>query len=107
MTVFSVIYGLFLFTYFITRVGNNLKYRMINKYILATMYLVYAIVMFFINDLSGYHFILLLALLFAYLGDVFLVFDFSKGGKFFLSGNLCFSIYYLVTTSNIRNILTQ
>ena len=29
----------------------------------------------------------------AFLGDVFLVFDFGRGGDFFLSGNVCFIIY--------------
>ena len=40
MIVFSVIYALFLCAYFVTRVGDNLKHRAINKTILATMYLV-------------------------------------------------------------------
>lgn len=31
---------------------------------------------------------------FAYLGDIFLVFDFKRGGNFFLVGNICFSAFY-------------
>lgn len=96
MVIFSVIYLLFLFAYFITRVGNNMKLRAINKYILASMYLVYAIVMFFLNDLSNIHYVLLLALLFAFLGDVLLVFSFSKGGMCFLLSNITFSLFYLI-----------
>lgn len=97
MIVFIIFYSLFLCAYFITRVGNNMKHRAINKYILASMYFVYAIVMFSVCDLSMHHYILLIALLFAYLGDIFLVFDFTKGGLFFLTCNICFSIFYLVS----------
>ena len=97
MVVFSVIYILLLFAYFITRVGNNMKYRAVNKYILATMYMVYAIIMFLTRNLSVYHYVLMSALVFAYLGDIFLVFDFSKGGTFFLSANICFFAFYLIS----------
>ena len=33
------------------------------------------------------------ALIFAWLGDIFLVFDFGRGGDFFLAGNVCFTLY--------------
>lgn len=97
MIIFSVIYVLFLCAYFVTRVGGNIKYRAINKYILATMYLVYAIVIFHTNNLSGYHYVLMVALFLAYLGDLFLVFDLERGGDFFFAGNVCFSTFYLAT----------
>jgi len=97
MIIFSVIYLLFLCAYFITRVGNNIKHRATNKYILATMYMVYAIVMFYLHNLEGYHYIMMVALFFAYLGDIFLVFDFARGGDFFLAGNVCFATFYLAS----------
>lgn len=100
MIIFSLIYIFFLFCYFITRVGNNIKYRAINKYILASMYLVYAIVMFFMNGLSDHHYVLIVALLFSFLGDIFLVFDFSKGGYFFLTSNIFFVVYYITSLIN-------
>ena len=85
MIIFSVIYASFLCAYFVTRVGNNIMHRAINKYILATMYLVYAIVMFHTKNLSGYHYVLMAALFLAYLGDLFLVFDLNRGGNFLFS----------------------
>lgn len=97
MIIFSVIYALFLCAYFVTRVGDNIKYRAINKYILATMYLVYAIVMFHTKNLLGYHYVLMAALFLAYLGDLFLVFDLNRGGDFFLAGNICFATFYLAS----------
>ena len=33
------------------------------------------------------------ALILAWLGDIFLVFDFGRGGDFFLAGNICFVLY--------------
>lgn len=101
MIIFCIIYILFLCAYFITRVGNNIKYRAINKYILAAMYMIYAIVMFHIHDFSGYYYILIIGLFFSFLGDVFLVFDFKRGGNFFLAGNVCFSTFYLVTLTQV------
>ena len=96
MIIFSIIYCLFLCGYFVTRVGNNIKARAINKYIMATMYMVYAIVYFQLRfDLASIETILMLALFLAYLGDIFLVFDLNRGGDFFLAGNVAFVVYYL------------
>lgn len=97
MIIFSIIYVLFLCAYFVTRVGDNIKHRAINKFILATMYLVYAIVMFHVKGLSGHHYVMMAALFLAYLGDLFLVFDLNRGGDFFLAGNVCFATFYLAS----------
>ena len=101
MIPFIIIYCLFLVVYFITRPGNenisNKKIwtRAINKYIMATMYLVYAIIHFQKYEFLSFHLILMLALFFAYLGDLFLVFDVNRGGDFFLAGNVLFAVYYV------------
>ena len=97
MIIFSVIYALFLCAYFVTRVGDNIKHRAINKTILATMYLVYAIVMFHVGGFSGYHYVMIAALFLAYMGDLFLIFDLNRGGDFFLAGNVCFATFYLAS----------
>jgi hypothetical protein len=98
--IFIVFYALFLCAYFITRPGNNFKYRVINKYILATMYMIYAIVMFHLEGLNGYHYVAMAALFLAYLGDLFLVADLNRGGDFFLAGNVCFATFYLASLIN-------
>ena len=97
MIIFSVIYALFLCAYFVTRVGDNIKHRAINKTILATMYLVYAMVMFHVGGFSGYHYVMMAALFLAYMGDLFLIFDLNRGGDFFLAGNVCFATFYLAS----------
>ena len=62
-----------------------------NKVILATMYFVFAVVQFQTNyELLSYHLLLMVALFLAWMGDVFM-FDFNRGGDFFLCGNICFS----------------
>lgn len=94
---FIAVYGVALFAYFFTRVGNKLAYRAVNKMVMATMYLVYAIVMFSVCKLSGIYYVLMAALFLAYLGDLFLVFDFGRGGDFFLAGNICFATFYLAS----------
>lgn len=92
--IFIVLYALVLCCYFITRVGKNIKYRAINKYIMATMYLILAFVGFSLrHEVSSYHIILIGALVLAWLGDIFLVFDLGRGGDFFMAANICFFIY--------------
>lgn len=95
MIPFIIIYCLFLCCYFVTRVGKNIKYRAINKYIMATMYMIYAVIKFQDFGLQSIEAILMGALFLAFLGDIFLVFDLNRGGDFFLGGNVCFIIYYL------------
>ncbi len=94
MTVFIIIYLAALCCYFYTRTMDNIKYRAINKYFMATMYLILAIVVF-VNkyEFASYQTLLMAALMLAWLGDVFLVFDFGRGGDFFLAGNICFVLY--------------
>ena len=94
MKVFIAIYLIALFCYFFTRTSENIKYRAINKYIMATMYLVLALITFFKKyDFVSYQTLLIAALILAWLGDIFLVFDFGRGGDFFLAGNICFALY--------------
>ena len=61
---------------------------------MATMYLTLAFVTFFNKyEFASYQLLLMAALILAWLGDIFLVFDFGRGGDFFLAGNICFTLY--------------
>ena len=94
MVVFTAVYLIALCCYFKTRTSGNIKYRAINKYIMASMYLTLAVVTFIRQyEFASYQTLLMAALIFAWLGDVFLVFDFGRGGDFFLAGNICFTLY--------------
>ena len=94
MKIFVAIYLLALCCYFYTRTLENKTYRTINKYLMASMYLILAIITFFRKyDFVSYQTLLIAALILAWLGDIFLVYDFGRGGDFFLAGNICFSLY--------------
>ena len=94
MTLFIAVYLIALCCYFKTRTSGNIKHRAINKYFMATMYLVLAFVTFFNkSEFASYQLLLMAALILAWLGDIFLVFDFNRGGDFFLAGNICFTLY--------------
>ena len=94
MTVFIAIYLIALCCYFYTRTSDNKKARAANKYFMATMYLGLAIYTFFTKyEFASYQTLLMAALVLAWFGDIFLVFDFGRGGDFFLAGNICFVLY--------------
>ena len=94
MKVFIAIYLIALCCYFKTRTSGNIKHRAINKYLMATMYLTLAFIVFFNKyEFASYQLLLMAALILAWLGDIFLVFDFGRGGDFFLAGNICFVLY--------------
>lgn len=94
MFIFIAVYLVALCCYFKTRTSGNIRTRAINKYLMATMYLALAIVTFFNKyEFASYQTLLMAALILAWLGDIFLVFDFGRGGDFFLAGNICFTLY--------------
>lgn len=94
---FVVCYALVLFSYFITRTGDNFKLRVINKFSLAGMYFLFAVIAFiFRHNFLSVELLLVIALLLAALGDIFLPFDFKKGGLFFMAGNVGFTIYEFI-----------
>ena len=94
MIIFIAVYLIALCCYFKTRTSGNIRHRAINKYFMATMYLVLAFVTFFNKyEFASYQLLLMAALILAWLGDIFLVFDFNRGGDFFLAGNICFILY--------------
>ena len=66
MTLFVVIYLLALCCYFYTRTSGKKLYRALNKYLMATMYLVLAIVVFFRKyTFASYQLLLMAALILA------------------------------------------
>ena len=92
--LFVAIYLILLCCYLYTRDCGKTWLRAVNKYSMATMYLVMAIVIFVKKyEFASTQTLLIIALFFAWLGDVFLVFDFGRGGDFFLAGNVCFTVY--------------
>lgn len=93
MTLFIVAYLAVLCLYFVTETSGKLSLRAPNKIVLASMFLIYAIVQFQHYDFLSYHIILMAALFLAWMGDLFLLIDLNRGGDFFLGGNVCFVLY--------------
>ena len=91
---FILVYLMVLFCYFFSETSGNLKRRSINKIILASMFLVFGIVAYILSySFLSYHLILLLAVFFAFLGDIYLLYSFTKGGILFLTSNVLFFTY--------------
>ena len=102
--IFVVAYLAVLLMYFFSETSGNFKRRAINKIILASMFYVFGLIMLYLNyDLNSYHFIFLIALTFAYIGDIVLLYSFSSGGIFFIISNIFFFIYewLLVLNNNV------
>jgi len=92
--LFIILYVSLLISYFFSETSGNLKRRSINKIILASMFLAFGIIQYILNyNFFSYHLILLLAIIFAYIGDVVLLYSFIKGGLAFIISNIFFFIY--------------
>lgn len=100
--LFVIAYLVTLFCYFFSETSGNLKRRAINKIILASMFMVFGITVYIINyNFFSYHLILLFAVIFAFLGDVVLLYSFTKGGILFMISNaLFFSYEWIVMAVN-------
>lgn len=91
---FIAIYLGLLVCYFFSETSGNLKRRAINKITLASMFLAFGVVAYILNyNFFSYHIIALLAIIFAFLGDVYLLYSFTKGGILFLVSNALFFVY--------------
>ena len=103
--VFIILYLGTLFSYFFSETSGKFKRRVVNKTILASLFLLYFLAAFGRNyQLASFHAIAIAAFLFAWLGDVFLLFSFMKGGVLFMISNSFFIAYeiLLCRTLDIR-----
>lgn len=94
---FVVVYLVTMFCYFFSETSGNFKRRVVNKIILASLFLLYFLIAFNKNyNAASFHFIAVTAFIFAWLGDVFLLFSFFKGGIMFMVSNILFFIYQIL-----------
>lgn len=97
MTLFRIcfiaLYIPVLIAYFFSETSGEFARRVINKIIMATMFLVCGYIWFFMNDYSGWRVLALFGLFFAWLGDVLLLWSFVRGGISFMIGNVFFILY--------------
>ena len=99
--LFIIAYLITLFCYFFSETSGNHKRRAINKIIMATMFLVFGIIQYFLHyEIFSVHLLLLFAIVFAFLGDVILLYSFTKGGIAFIVSNILFFTYEWVLIAN-------
>ncbi len=101
--IFTVVYSLVLVSYFYTETSGKMYLRAPNKILLALMFFVFASIVFTSSNkytITSYHTIFMAGLFLAMLGDIFLLFDFNRGGDFFLACNVCFIIYEISVLSD-------
>ena len=78
---------------FTTSLGEH-KARGINKILLASFYLILAVILFIQNrEFNTFHVIILIAILGTYIGDIVLMYHFNLGALFFTIGNLSLFAY--------------
>lgn len=95
--IFCFAYLIVLVCYFFSETSGNHKRRVVNKCIMATMFLGYFI---FESQRNGYwsqplFFLCIAAFFFSWLGDVLLLFSFLYGGISFMIGNIFFAAYLI------------
>ena len=88
--IFAVVYLAMLVSYFFSETSGNFKRRAWNKIIMATTFWGYALFEMFHLGLWGSNIpytILMIGITFSYIGDVWLLWSFTKGGIAFGVGN--------------------
>lgn len=101
--IFSVVYVVITVMYFFSETSGNFPRRAVNKIVLATLFFGFFLVSFFkkgyMSNYGAYQIVGLIGFLFAYLGDVFLLWNFVVGGVLFMVGNISLFIYEILLLS--------
>ena len=91
---FIIAYLTVLCLYFFSETSGNFKRRAVNKIALAVLFEGYAVGAYLLHSpLFSMRMILPIGLFFAFLGDIFLLWNFVRGGICFSIGNLCLLLY--------------
>ena len=97
MIIFVIVYMAVLVSYLFSETSGNFKRRAVNKIILASMFLLYSIFeTIHLGLFNTIQIICLIGVIFAYIGDVWLLWSFIKGGTAFSIGNVVLFGYLIV-----------
>ena len=92
--VFIIAYLALLCLYFFSETSGNFKRRAVNKIALAVLFEAYAVSAYLLHSpLFSIRLLLPIGLFFAFLGDIFLLWNFIRGGICFSIGNFCLLLY--------------
>lgn len=101
--IFALAYIALTVLYFFSETSGNFKRRAVNKITLAVLFLAFFSAFFFKKDYIGtygaYQIVGLVGFLFAFLGDIALLWSFMAGGVLFIIGNISLFIYELLIFS--------
>ena len=94
---FIIAYLTVLCLYFFSETSGNFKRRAVNKIVLAVLFEAYAVAAYLLHSpLFSMRMILPIGLFFAFLGDIFLLWSFVRGGICFSIGNFCLLAYEIL-----------
>lgn len=103
--IFAVVYLCMLVSYFFSETSGNFKRRAINKIIMATTFWGYGLFETINKCLwdTKWALILMIGITFSYIGDVWLLWSFKKGGVAFAAGNIIIvaSLFELATDKGV------
>ncbi len=93
--IYCAVYAVVLACYFFSETSGNFPRRVVNKCIMATMFLAYFLYESYRNGYwdSQLFVLCIIAFAFSWLGDVLLLFNFLYGGISFMVGNIFFQAY--------------
>ena len=92
--IFIFAYLFVMVAYFFSETSGNHDRRKVNKIILASMFIIYAFIeMFHFHLWGGLFTICFIGMVFCYIGDVWLLWSFTKGGISFAIGNVILFIF--------------
>lgn len=95
--VFIFVYLAVMVAYFFSETSGNHKRRAVNKIVLASMFILYALFeMFRLHLWGGIFTVAFIGMFFAYVGDVWLLWSFTKGGISFLIGNVILFVFEMM-----------
>jgi len=99
--VFVAVYMPIVIMYLFSETSGNFKRRAVNKITMAAMFMLFALVELLRRESRSPLDILLMAgIIFSFLGDVVLLWDFVKGGVLFMIGNFLYTGYFLLRVIN-------
>jgi YhhN-like protein. len=98
--IFAAAYLCILGCYLVSETSGNFRLRAWNKIVLASFFLIYGWAAGLISGHRDYTVLAMAGLVFAFIGDVWLLWSFRKGGVSFAIGNFFFLAYEICYAAN-------
>jgi len=100
--IFSIIYFILLGSYLLVETSGNFKARCVNKIVMASMFLLLSIYEIITANPTILDYLLMISIFFSYVGDVWLLWSFKKGGISFMIGNIGYVVHNMIIMAQGR-----